>query len=257
MASAPSDAELLAATIARAARPVFLTGPRLGTSERPESAGDRSDWAQRANLSAFLTEPGRFWEYFYPTARGVLARAPTAAHHALAALEEAGHVGGLIAQGADRLHQRAGSREVVEVYGNIITVRCERCGERYGIPEVGALIEGAPDGVPRCSGPGCGYPLRPEGTLWEEPLPAAAIERAWDLAAAADLFVILDSELRTAPISLLPSVPLTRGVPLYLVGEHATQYDRYAHGRIASPSGPVLEAIAATLGAPARRRSGP
>lgn len=251
MASPPSDVERLAAAIARAACPVFLTGPRLGTSERPESAGARGDWARRANLSAFLTEPGRFWEYFYPVAQAVLARAPTEAHHALAALEAAGHVGGLIAQGADRLHQSAGSHDVVEVYGNIVTVRCERCGERYGIPEVGALRDAAPDGVPRCSGPGCGYPLRPEGTLWEEPLPSAAIERAWDLAAAADLFVILDSELRTAPISLLPSVPLTRGVPLYLVGEHATQYDRYAHGRIVAPSGPVLRALAAALGAPA------
>ena len=67
--------------------------------------------------------------------------------------------------------------------------------------------------MPRCTTAGCAYPLRPEGTLWGEPLPRAAVERAWELAAEADAFVVLDSDLRTAPISLLPSVPLTRGAP--------------------------------------------
>ena len=90
--------------------------------------------------------------------------------------------------------------------------------------------------MPRCTTAGCGYPLRPEGTLWGEPLPRAAVERAWELAAEADAFIVLDSDLRTAPISLLPSVPLTRGVPLVLVGETPTQYDRYARLVIRAPS---------------------
>ena len=72
--------------------------------------------------------------------------------------------------------------------------------------------------MPRCTTAGCAYPLRPEGTLWGEPLPRGAVERAWELAAEADAFVVLDSDLRTAPISLLPSVPLTRGAPLVVVG---------------------------------------
>jgi NAD-dependent deacetylase len=102
----------------------------------------------------------------------------------------------------------------------------------------------APDGVPRCTTSGCGYPLRPEGTLWGEALPRAAVERAWEVAADADAFIVLDSDLRTAPISLLPSVPLTRGVPLVLVGETPTQYDRYAHRVIRAPSVDIISAVA-------------
>ena len=94
------------------------------------------------------------------------------------------------------------------------------------------------------------YPLRPEGTLWGEALPRRAVERAWEIAAGADAFVVLDSDLRTAPISLLPSVPLTRGAPVVLVGETPTQYDRYAHLLIRAPSTGVLVA-AADLIAPA------
>ena len=113
-------------------------------------------------------------------------------------------------------------------------------------------MAGSADGVPRCTTPGCGYPLRPEGTLWGEALPRPAVERAWELAAEADTFIVLDSDLRTAPISLLPSVPLTRGVPLVLIGETPTQYDRYAHQVIRAPSEGVI-AAAADLIVPSQR----
>jgi len=70
------------------------------------------------------------------------------------------------------------------------------------------------------------------------------VERAWELAADADAFIVLDSDLRTAPISLLPSVPLTRGVPLVLVGETPTQYDRYAARVVRAPAAAVITAVA-------------
>jgi len=243
MAVSTSDPHAVAAALLEADRAVVLTGLRLGGPEELDLTHGRGEWAVRASLEAFLTEPSRFWEYFYPTALAVAAREPTPAHRAIARLQRAGAVSALITQAVDRLHARAGSPDVVEVHGTLLTERCERCGERYGLPEVGALIAAAPDGVPRCTTAGCTYPLRPEGTLWGEPLPRAAIERAWELAAGADAFVVLDSDLRTAPISLLPSVPLTRGVPLVVVGETPTQYDRYARILVRAPSAGLLSAV--------------
>jgi NAD-dependent deacetylase len=244
MALQESDAEALAATLLEADRAVVLTGLRLGGPESLDLTHAHGEWAKRASLEAFLTEPGRFWEYFYPTALAIAGRRPGPAHDALARLERAGVVAALITQAVDRLHTRGGSIDPVEVYGTVLTQRCERCGERYGLPEAGALMAAARDGVPRCTTFGCGYPLRPEGTLWGEALPRAAVERAWELAADADAFIVLDSDLRTAPISLLPSVPLTRGVPLILVGETPTQYDRYAHRVIRAPTADVISAVA-------------
>ena len=60
----------------------------------------------------------------------------------------------------------------------------------------------------------------------------------------ADAFVVLDSDLRTAPISLLPSVPLTRGAPLVVVGETPTQYDRYAELVVRAPAADLVAAVA-------------
>ena len=227
-----------------AERAVVLTGLHLGGPESLDLTHAHGEWAQRASLEAFLTEPARFWEYFHPTALQIAARRPGAAHDALARLERAGLVSSLITQAVDRLHSRAGSADPVEVYGTVLVMRCERCGERYGLPEVGALIDASGDGVPRCTTSDCGYPLRPEGTLWGEALPRRAVERAWEIAAEADAFIVLDSDLRTAPISLLPSVPLTRGAPLVLVGETPTQYDRYARMVVRAPSTDILTAVA-------------
>ena len=239
-----ADAQALAAALLEVERAVVLTGLRLGGPEERDDTHAGGEWAARANLEAFLTEPARFWEYFHPTALAIAAREPTPDHYALARLQRAGAVSALITQAVDRRHTRAGSTGVVEVYGTLLTLRCERCGERYGLPEAGALIAAAPDGVPRCTTAGCAYPLRPEGTLWGEPLPRAAVERAWELAAEADAFVVLDSDLRTAPISLLPSVPLTRGAPLLVVGQSPTQYDRYARLLVRAPSAGMMTAVA-------------
>jgi NAD-dependent deacetylase len=239
-----ADAQALAAALLEAERAVVLTGLRLGGPEQRDDTHAGGEWASRANLEAFLTEPARFWEYFYPTALAIAEREPSPDHVALARLQRAGAVSALITQAVDRLHARAGSTDVLEVYGTLLTLRCDRCGEPYGLPEVGALIAAAPDGVPRCTTTGCAYPLRPEGTLWGEPLPRGAVERAWELAAEADAFVVLDSDLRTAPISLLPSVPLTRGAALVVVGQTPTQYDRYARILVRAPSAGLLPVVA-------------
>lgn len=238
------DPEALAAALLEAERAVVLTGLRLGGRESLDLTHGRGEWARRASLEAFLTEPGRFWEYFYPTALRIAARTPGPGHAAIARLERAGLIAALVTQAVDRLHARAGSPDPIEVYGTVLVMRCERCEERYGLPEVGEMIAAAPDGVPRCTTPGCGYPVRPEGTLWGEPLPRAAVEAAWERAAEADVFVVLDSDLRTAPISLLPSVPLTRGAPLYLAGETPTQYDRYAARVVRAPGAGLIAAVA-------------
>lgn len=257
MPASSSDREALANALLAAERAVALTGLHLGAGEdlSPVSSGRVS--LDRISLEALLTEPARFWEAWYPIALEIAAREPTSSHIALAEIEQADALSTIIAQAGDRLHARAGSRDVVEVYGNVLTALCERCTERYAITEVGALIEAAPDRVPRCTTPECAFPLRPAGTLWGEPLPRAAVERAWRLAAHADLFVVLDSELRTVPISLLPSVPLTRGTPLVVIGETPTQYDRYAQILIRAPSGDVLVEVAERVKAARGEAGGP
>lgn len=247
----PKILEALATAFARSERTVVLTGLAIGGPLGQELENARGEWSERASLDALVTNPSDFWAFYHPHARHVAARTPGPGHHALARLQSAGLVHAIVTQAVDRLHRRASEHdphaEIVEVHGTVTLVRCERCGERYGLGEVEPLIAAAADGVPRCSTPGCGFPLRPAGTLWGEPLVQEAVKRAWDLAGQADCFVVVDSELRTVPMSLLPSVPLTRGVPLAILTAGPTQYDRYAEVVTREPSVDVLVALADLL----------
>lgn len=236
--------QTIAAALLGAQRVVVLSGLLLGQPEVIDRTETQAGWASEASLEVLLTDPARFWRYCHPEALTIAKRTVSPSHLALARLQEAGIVGAVITQGIDHLQTIAGSTDVIEVHGNILTARCSRCGERYGLAEVTTLIAAAADGVPRCTTSECAYPLRPSSTLWGEPLIEDAVRRAWEVATDADCFVAVDTDLRSVPMSLLPSVPLTRGVPLILIGTTPTQYDRYASVLVREPSEPVLVALA-------------
>jgi NAD-dependent deacetylase len=242
-----ADHEALAAILRDSSRVVMLTGLALGIVEDQELTAASGQWAQRASLEAFLTDPAAFWEFYYPAAQLIAAREPGPGHDAIARLQKAGVIASLVTQAVDRLHLKGGSPDLVEVHGHVMTTRCERCNEVYGLPEVGALIGSSGDGVPRCTNTTCHYPLRPSTTLWGEPLIQDAVTRAWEVAAEADAFVVVDSTLRTIPMSLLPSVPLTRRVPLVVITRTPTQYDRYAQLVVRTPSADILVGVADML----------
>ena len=241
------DTARLAELMGAAERCVVLTGVRLGATEETEAKAAGSAWGEAASLEVLLADPSRFWANWLPRAIESAERMPRAEHEAIARLQQAGVIKGLITQAVDDLHRKAGSPEVVEVHANVMSGRCNRCHDVYALSEVAALVGASDDGVPRCTRDGCNYPLRPTGTLWGEPLVEPAIIKAWDLAAWCDLFVVLDTQLRTDPMAMLPSVPLKKERTLAIVGSTPTQYDRYAALVIHWPAPDVITAVADTL----------
>lgn len=242
--SSPEPHQRVAAALLGATRVVVLAGRFVGRPDDDAPGAPSDAWANRASLEMLLTEPQSFWEFTLPAATAIAARRPTGAHAALARLQRAGIVRHIISQSVDHLLVAEGATDVSEVHGSILSAICTRCGERYGLAEVERLVAQASDSVPRCTSPDCGYPLRPSSTLWGEPLVESAVKRAWDEATECDLFVVIDSDLRAVPMSLLPSVPLTRDVPLIMIGTIPTQYDRYASVLIREESEPVLVKLA-------------
>jgi NAD-dependent deacetylase len=137
---------------------VVLTGAGVSTeSGIPDFRSATGIWAQYdpmeyATIEAFRRDPVKVWD-FYGKRLDVLAdAAPNAAHTALVRLEEAGLVQAVITQNIDRLHERAGSRELIEVHGSIRTASCLTCGHRVPFDEVVGMLATAP--APAC--PECG-----------------------------------------------------------------------------------------------------
>jgi NAD-dependent deacetylase len=225
---------------------VVLTGAGVSTeSGIPDFRSADGIWAQYdpmeyATIDAFRRDPAKVWD-FYSKRLGVLAEAqPNAAHLALAELERRGLVEAVITQNVDRLHQAAGSQEVVEVHGSIRTSSCLDCGHREEFERVVELLP-----VPACER--CGAVLKPDVVMFGELMPEAELDRAFELARRAALLLVVGSSLEVYPVAGLPEEALASGAKLAIVNKGSTPYDRRADLKLDAPAGETLAAAVAML----------
>jgi NAD-dependent deacetylase len=128
------DASALARLIRDCQPCVVLTGAGVSTeSGIPDFRSPTGLWAEfdpleYASLAAFRSDPRKVWRFYKPRIGMLTEAQPNAGHRALAALERAGLVEAVVTQNIDVLHERAGSRDVVEVHGSIRTASCPPCG---------------------------------------------------------------------------------------------------------------------------------
>jgi NAD-dependent deacetylase len=225
---------------------VALTGAGISTeSGVPDFRSASGVWAEYdpyevASIDGFRLDPARAWE-FYGRRLGVLADIqPNAGHLALAALEQAGLLEAVITQNVDGLHQRAGSRDVVEVHGSIASASCISCGHAERREAVVALLP-----LPTCVD--CGSVLKPDVVMFGELLPAVAVERATALAREAACMLVVGSSLEVWPVAGLPAETLGHGGRLAIVNREPTPYDAQADVVVHAGAGEVLAAAAAVL----------
>ena len=117
---------------------------------------------------------------------------PNAAHRKLAQWEQEGKLKAVITQNIDGLHQKAGSREVLELHGSVLRNYCEKCGAFYGLDTILSTT-----GVPRC--PACGGDIKPDVVLYEEPLDEHVLTGAVAAIAAADALIVGGTSLVVYP----------------------------------------------------------
>ena len=244
------SADALAELIRRSQPCVVLTGAGVSTeSGIPDFRSPTGLWAQfdpmeYASIEVFRRDPRKVWTFYKPRLAMLDEAEPNEAHRALADLERLGLVHALITQNIDRLHERAGSTEVVEVHGSIRTSSCPGCGGRYPLERVLELLEH--EDAPAC--PACGEILKPDVVFFGELLPVEQIERAFELAREASLMLVVGSALEVHPVAGLPAETLSTGGELAIVNEGATPFDSRAALRIGGRAGEVLARVAAELG---------
>jgi NAD-dependent deacetylase len=198
-----------------------------------------------AHIDVFRRDPERFWHFYGDRFQTLEHKRPNAAHNALARLERAGLLDAVITQNIDRLHARAGTRELVEVHGTIDHSSCLVCGARHPLGEVRDRQLADAAGVPRCE---CGHPLKPDVVLFGEYLPADALQRAESLAAGADLMLCIGSSLEVYPVAQLPAVTLAAGGEVAIITQGRTPFDERAVVRCGGDVVAELEAVVLTLG---------
>ena len=217
---------------------VVLTGAGISTeSGIPDFRSADGIWAtydpmEVASISGFRNDPSRVWEFYSQRLAALGDAEPNDGHHALAQLEELGLVEALVTQNVDGLHQRAGSREVLEVHGSVRGAVCLACGASIGFERVLELLP-----LPACE---CGEVLKPGVVMFGELLPLDALERATDLARGARLLLVVGSSLEVHPIAALPFDTLEAGGTLAIVNRGPTALDEYAKLVLDGSAGQLL-----------------
>ncbi|HCS38118.1 MAG TPA: RNA polymerase subunit sigma [Anaerolineaceae bacterium] len=233
--AAPDFQDLIqrAADLISAARYIVVfTGAGISTpSGIPDFRGEKDGLWQRydplmvASRSAFFHTPTLFFDWFRPLFMTSWLSQPNAAHQQLVALEMQGVIKSVITQNIDGLHQKAGSKHVLELHGTALTFSCSKCLKSVPGEEVfNQFSSGNP--IPYCDK--CAGILKPDVVLFEEGLPQKIWKQAQIEADKADLMLVIGSSLEVFPANSIPQAALRHGSKLMINNLSSTSMDALA-----------------------------
>ena len=211
--------------------PTFRGKDGLWNNFRPE---------ELATPEAFLRDPELVWKW-YDWRRGIIGAChPNPAHTGIAELETMIDDFLLVTQNVDGLHKRAGSRNMVEIHGNIWGIRCVRCGG-VGEEETTVPMRTIP---PICGV--CGSLLRPDVVWFGESLDSKDLERAWVGAGNCDLMIVVGTSALVYPAAGLPQHASDCGAKIIEINIEPTPVTRIA---TKSLFGPASTGVTTVVGA--------
>lgn len=181
----------------------------------------------------YRENPEEFYR-FYRDKMLCLDAKPNMAHIKLAELEKAGKLKAIITQNIDGLHQKAGSKNVLELHGSVHRNFCEHCHKFF---DAEYILHST--GVPKCDA--CGDPIKPDVVLYEEGLDNGVIEQALYYISHADMLIIGGTSLVVYPAAGL--VRYYNGHKLVLINKSSTDMDSSADLVIKEPIGQVFSHI--------------
>jgi NAD-dependent deacetylase len=243
---------LIITALRNATRVVILTGAGVSAESgiptfRDEQTGlwEKFDAAELATPYAFERDPALVWGWYEWRRAAVLNAQPNPAHRAIAAM--ANHVPQLtlITQNVDNLHERAGSRDVLHLHGELSRPYCENCRQPYAHPtEIPQLPPaGVPIDPPRCLT--CGAKIRP-GVVWfGERLPDDAWDSARDAAKHCDVLLVCGTSSVVQPAASLTDMAADAGATTIQVNPNPTDADSSVTFTLRGPAGTVLPQLVA------------
>ena len=182
--------------------------------------------------SFYLYHTEEFYR-FYRDKMLALDAEPNMAHKKLAELEQKGKLKAVITQNIDGLHQKAGSKEVLELHGSVHRNYCQKCHKLY---DARYILES--EGIPTCE---CGGKIKPDVVLYEEGLDNDTIEESVRAISQAQVLIIGGTSLAVYPAAGL--IDYFRGEALVVINKSSTPRDRNADLLIKEPIGQVFSQI--------------
>ena len=276
------DAPELVALLA-GRRLAVLTGAGISTdSGIPDYRGPDSPPANPMTIRQFISSRDyrrRYWARNHLGWRHMAGREPNAGHRALAALERAGVVNGVITQNVDLLHTKAGSRAVINLHGTYDRVVCLDCAHRMSRAELAALLEAANPGfteraeqlgglavAPDADAvvadtesftfidcPACGGMLKPDIVYFGESVAKEVVQQSYSLVEQSEALLVAGSSLTVFSGYRFVRHAAALGIPVAVVNRGPTRGDDLATVKVDAGCSPILTLLAEELiGSPAR-----
>lgn len=222
---------------------VFVTGAGISQeSGIPTFRGKDGLWRKYdamklATIEAFCENPKLVWEWYEERRSNIMAAKPNAGHLAIAELEKLKSVH-VLTQNIDGLHQRAGSKQVYELHGSIITIKCTVCDFKDTMTTSFSQLP------PICK---CGNILRPDVVWFGEPLPQTVWQDAMKQASYCDVMIVVGTSLAVSPANLLPVYAEQNGATLIEVNPEETLMSAEMDLSIRSSAAKALPDLLTTL----------
>jgi len=172
------------------------------------------------DIEYFYRDPKGFYRFCKEVLLPMAEVKPNLAHLMLAKLENKGILKVTITQNIDGLHQKAGSKSVIELHGSVYEYCCTRCNKRYSISSVKQMIDSSE--LPLC---GCSGLIRPKIVFFGESLPEKALQDAQEHASRCDLMIVMGSSLVVYPAAQLPFIAKSNGAKVVIVNKGETGFD--------------------------------
>ena len=209
--------------------PIALTGAGISVASGiPDFRSPGGLWSvfnpeEYATLEVFLRNPDKAWQLYRELGLVLLDKLPGKAHTSLVELERDGLLKTVITQNVDRLHQKAGSRQVIEIHGEHQHLHCLQCRNRLPVCESHYLGNGRVD----C--PKCGFPLKPCIVLFGEDV--REYDRIVAIASKADFLLVIGTSAQVYPAADIPSlVKRNNGLVYEFNQQHVLAHQRSGHG---------------------------
>ncbi len=180
----------------------------------------------------FRERPEEFFA-FYKEKMLPLGFEPNVTHKVLARWEREGKLSAVVTQNIDGLHQKAGSKNALELHGSVLRNYCTRCGRSYSA----AFVKNS-SGIPRCD---CGGIVKPDVVLYEESLDSDVMYRAARAISEADVLIVAGTSLTVYPAAGM--IAYYRGSRMVLINRDHTPYDNEADLVIHDSLGKVFSAL--------------
>lgn len=221
-----------------------LTGAGVSTdsgiSDFRSADGVYSRWDSNKvfDIDYFKQNPKYFFEFAREELYSFSDKRPNITHEIITKWEKEGFLKACITQNIDMLHQRAGTKNVLEIHGSIEHAHCLKCHRGYDIDQIRERL--LSQDVPLCE---CGGIIKPDIVFFGEMLPQHEIAESFEQAAQCDVFIAIGTSLVVYPAASLPLVAKDNGAKLIIINREPTPLDSLADEVINGELKEIMQAL--------------